>query len=86
MGCLCFLFAASELLDCGIKLNRLTIYRRFEFGDITVADNHADDVKSAMDYKEHDNTYALFLGMVKYGSIAVVIILVLMALFLLPKH
>jgi hypothetical protein len=51
-----------------------------------VVDNHADDVKSAMDYKEHDNTYALFLGMVKYGSIAVVIILVLMALFLLPKH
>ncbi len=51
-----------------------------------MANDHNNDVKSAMDYKEHDNTYALFLGMVKYGSIAVIAILVLMALFLLPKH
>jgi Bacterial aa3 type cytochrome c oxidase subunit IV len=51
-----------------------------------MADNHAHETKSAMDYNEHDKTYALFLAMVKYGSIAVTLILVLMALFLLPKH
>ncbi len=31
-----------------------------------------------MDYKEHDRTYAGFLGLVKYGSIAVIAILVFM--------
>ena len=36
-----------------------------------------------MDYREHDKTYAMFVGMTKWGTIAVVIILVLMALFLL---
>ncbi len=51
-----------------------------------MADNHTHNTESAMDYKEHDKTYALFLGMVKYGSIAVTLILVLMALFLLTKH
>ena len=44
-----------------------------------MADNHA----SAMDYAEHERTYAMFIGMVKYGSAAVVAVLVLMALFLL---
>jgi len=39
--------------------------------------------ESAMDYKEHENTYALFLGMAKYGTIAIVVILILMAFFLL---
>jgi Bacterial aa3 type cytochrome c oxidase subunit IV len=53
---------------------------------MTVADKHTQDTESAMDYNEHDKTYALFLAMVKYGSIAVTLILVLMALFLLPKH
>ncbi|MCQ0986576.1 aa3-type cytochrome c oxidase subunit IV [Jiella marina] len=36
-----------------------------------------------MDYPEHEKTYGLFLGMFKWGTIAVVIILILMAIFLL---
>ncbi len=43
----------------------------------------AENTGSAMDYAEHDRTYALFIGMVKYGSAAIVVILILMALFLL---
>jgi hypothetical protein len=35
------------------------------------------------DYKEHEKTYSLFIGMTKWGSAAVVIVLILMALFLL---
>lgn len=48
-------------------------------GEKPMAEHH----ESAMDYTEHERTYALFLGMVKYGSVAVILILVLMALFLL---
>jgi hypothetical protein len=51
-----------------------------------VADNNTHNTESAMDYNEHENTYNLFIGMVKYGSIAVITILVLMAIFLLPNH
>lgn len=40
------------------------------------------DHESAMDYSEHERTYAGFLAFTKYGTIAVVVILVLMALFL----
>lgn len=40
------------------------------------------DNESAMDYSEHDRTYAGFLAFTKYGTAAVVVILVLMALFL----
>jgi Bacterial aa3 type cytochrome c oxidase subunit IV len=58
----------------------------FKSGDINMADNHTHDTKTAMDYNEHDKTYALFLVMVKYGSIAVTLILILMALFLLPQN
>ena len=36
-----------------------------------------------MDYAEHQRTYALFLGMMKWGSISVAVILALMAIFLL---
>lgn len=39
--------------------------------------------RSAMDYKEHESTYDLFIAMCKYGTIAVIVILVFMALFLL---
>ncbi|MBA4783981.1 MAG: aa3-type cytochrome c oxidase subunit IV [Rhizobiales bacterium] len=39
--------------------------------------------KSAMDYSEHEKTYALFLTLTKYGIIAVIAILIFMALFLL---
>jgi hypothetical protein len=35
-----------------------------------------------MDYAQHQQTYALFTGLVKYGSMAVIAVLVLMAIFL----
>jgi hypothetical protein len=41
-----------------------------------------DPHKNAMDYAEHESTYARFLGMAKYGTIFVVIVLALMAFFL----
>jgi hypothetical protein len=36
-----------------------------------------------MDYVQHQRTYDLFTGLVKYGSVAVVGVLILMAIFLL---
>lgn len=36
-----------------------------------------------MDYAQHQRTYNLFIGLVKYGSVAVIGILILMAIFLL---
>lgn len=41
------------------------------------------DGNENMDYAQHKQTYDLFTGLVKYGTIAVAIILILMALFLL---
>ncbi|MEP3629839.1 MAG: aa3-type cytochrome c oxidase subunit IV [Hyphomicrobiales bacterium] len=41
------------------------------------------DKDTVMDYPEHNKTYAMFLGMAKWGTIAVIFILVLMAFFLL---
>jgi len=35
------------------------------------------------DYAEHERTYEFFIGLVKWGTISVVVILVLMATFLL---
>ncbi|MBN8961229.1 MAG: aa3-type cytochrome c oxidase subunit IV [Rhizobiales bacterium] len=35
------------------------------------------------DYAEHEATYNFFIGLVKYGTAAVVLIVVLMAIFLL---
>lgn len=37
---------------------------------------------NAMDYAEHEKTYKLFIAMTKWGTISVVVILVLMAIFL----
>ena len=34
------------------------------------------------DYAEHEKTYKFFLGLAKYGTAAVVVILILMAYFL----
>jgi hypothetical protein len=34
------------------------------------------------DYAEHEKSYQLFLGLTKYGLIAVIVILILMAYFL----
>lgn len=36
-----------------------------------------------MDYAAHEQTYGLFIGLVKYGTIATVLILIGMAIFLL---
>jgi len=41
------------------------------------------DKEPVMDYPEHNRTYAMFLGMAKWGTISVVVILILMAFFLL---
>jgi hypothetical protein len=38
---------------------------------------------SAMDYAEHERTYAMFLGLVKWGTIFLVALLVGMAIFLI---
>jgi hypothetical protein len=35
-----------------------------------------------MDYAQHQHTYDLFIGLVKYGSISVIVLLILMAVFL----
>ena len=48
--------------------------------------SHTDDVPMSsqyMDYAEHERSYRLFLGLVKWGSITVACIIVLMAIFLI---
>ena len=34
------------------------------------------------DYAEHEKTYEFFLGLVKYGTAAIIVLLILMAYFL----
>ncbi|CEJ14238.1 Bacterial aa3 type cytochrome c oxidase subunit IV [bacterium YEK0313] len=41
------------------------------------------DGTAPMDYAEHEKTYELFVGLTKWGSVAVVLVLILMAYFLL---
>lgn len=41
------------------------------------------DKDNAMDYPEHEKTYSLFLAMTKYGSIAIILVLIFMAVTLL---
>lgn len=41
------------------------------------------DLNPVMDYEEHNRTYALFINMVKYGTIAVILLLIFMAITLL---
>jgi Bacterial aa3 type cytochrome c oxidase subunit IV len=36
-----------------------------------------------MDYAAHEQTYELFIGLIKYGTIATALILIGMAIFLL---
>lgn len=49
-----------------------------------MADNNHAPAHGAdgMDYAEHEKTYARFTSLVKYGSVAVVVLLILMAVFL----
>ena len=42
------------------------------------AEGHQD-----MDYAEHESTYRLFVGLLKYSILGVIIILILLALFTL---
>jgi len=42
----------------------------------------ADDNRSAMDYNQHEKMYEHFIALVKYSSIAIVIVLIAMAVFL----
>jgi hypothetical protein len=41
------------------------------------------DGTAPMDYAEHERTYDLFITLTKWGSLSVIVILVLMAFFLL---
>lgn len=41
------------------------------------------DGTAPMDYAEHERTYRLFTGLTKWGTISVLVVLVLMAIFLL---
>ena len=41
------------------------------------------EVNPVMDYDEHNRTYGLFIGLMKYGTIASILVLIFMAIFLL---
>ena len=41
------------------------------------------DGNENMDYAEHQRTYELFTGLVKWGTVSTVIVLILIAFFLL---
>ncbi len=41
------------------------------------------EASESMDYPQHQQTYVLFTKLVKYGTLSVAIILILMALFLI---
>ncbi|MEJ1160977.1 aa3-type cytochrome c oxidase subunit IV [Prosthecomicrobium sp. N25] len=36
----------------------------------------------AMDYAEHEKTYRMFLALTKWGTISIIVLLILMAIFL----
>ncbi len=44
---------------------------------------HDHAAGSGMDYAEHERTYAMFLGLVKWGSIFVTLLLIGMAITLI---
>jgi hypothetical protein len=47
-----------------------------------MAEHHPAQSDSGMDYAEHQKTYLLFTSMVKYISISIIVLLILMAFFL----
>jgi Bacterial aa3 type cytochrome c oxidase subunit IV len=47
-----------------------------------MADHHTADSASDMDYAQHDATYKMFVGMTKWGTIGIAVLLILMAIFL----
>jgi hypothetical protein len=49
-----------------------------------MADHHAASAgHPAMDYAEHEKTYRLFVSMTKWGTVAMVILMIVMAVTLL---
>lgn len=48
-----------------------------------MADSTENPLPSAMDYPEHDNTFELFIKLIKWGTVLTVGVLILMAIFLL---
>jgi len=50
-----------------------------------MAEHGATEIATATgnDYAEHERTYRFFTGLTKWGTIAVAIVLILMAIFLL---
>jgi hypothetical protein len=48
-----------------------------------MAEQHSTGGHPAMDYAEHEKTYALFIGLTKWGTILTVLLLVFMAIVLL---
>lgn len=52
-----------------------------------MADPHAHDdyVRGSMEISEQSSTYELFLGMAKYGSLAIVALLAFLTLWFMPK-
>ena len=47
-----------------------------------MADDH-NAGHPAMDYAEHERTYEMFTGLAKWGTISMVVLMILMAVFLL---
>jgi hypothetical protein len=41
------------------------------------------DGTAPMDYAEHERTYRFFTSLTKWGSISIIVLLILMAIFLL---
>lgn len=48
-----------------------------------MAESTENELPSAMDYPEHNATFELFIKLLKWGTVATVVILILMAIFLL---
>ena len=46
--------------------------------------DHSDDTRTVVnDYDEHNRTFAIFIALLKWGTILTSVVLILMAIFLL---
>ena len=48
-----------------------------------MAHDHVAHDAPEMDYPEHEKTYAMFVGLAKWGTILMVLLMIFMAVFLL---
>lgn len=55
-----------------------SIFKHFKVGTANMSEN-----ESAMDYEEHKSTYAAFIKMSQWGTVGIIVLLILMAIFLL---